>query len=38
VALAVLFGVQLGVAGIFRFVAALATDDETGAEHGWCSG
>jgi uncharacterized membrane protein HdeD (DUF308 family) len=31
VVLAVLFGVQLVVAGIFRFVAALATDDETGA-------
>jgi uncharacterized membrane protein HdeD (DUF308 family) len=31
VVLAVLFGIQLVVAGIFRFVAALATDDETGA-------
>jgi uncharacterized membrane protein HdeD (DUF308 family) len=31
VVLAVLFGVQQVVAGIFRFVAALATDDETGA-------
>jgi uncharacterized membrane protein HdeD (DUF308 family) len=31
VVLALLFGVQLVVAGIFRFVAALATDDETGA-------
>jgi uncharacterized membrane protein HdeD (DUF308 family) len=31
VVLAVLFGVQLVVAGIFRFVAALASDDETGA-------
>ena len=31
VVLAVLFGVQLVVAGIFRFVAALASDDESGA-------
>lgn len=31
VAIAVLFGVQLVVAGIFRFVAALASDDESGA-------
>jgi uncharacterized membrane protein HdeD (DUF308 family) len=31
VVLAVLFGAQLVVAGIFRFVAALASDDETGA-------
>jgi uncharacterized membrane protein HdeD (DUF308 family) len=30
VVLAVLFGVQLVVAGIFRFVAALASDDESG--------
>ena len=30
VVLAVLFGIQLVVAGIFRFVAALAADDETG--------
>jgi uncharacterized membrane protein HdeD (DUF308 family) len=29
-ALAVLFGVQLIVSGIFRFVAAFATDDQTG--------
>lgn len=28
--IAVLFGLQLVVAGIFRFVAALATDDESG--------
>jgi uncharacterized membrane protein HdeD (DUF308 family) len=31
VVVAVLFGAQLVVAGIFRFVAALASDDETGA-------
>jgi uncharacterized membrane protein HdeD (DUF308 family) len=31
VAIAVLFGIQLVVAGIFRFVAALASDDESGA-------
>ena len=31
VVLAVLFGVQLVVAGIFRFVAAFASDDESGA-------
>jgi hypothetical protein len=31
VVLAMLFGVQLVVAGIFRFVAGLATDDKTGA-------
>jgi hypothetical protein len=31
VVLAMLFGVQLVVAGILRFVAALATDDKTGA-------
>jgi uncharacterized membrane protein HdeD (DUF308 family) len=31
VVIAVLFGAQLVVAGIFRFVAALASDDETGA-------
>jgi uncharacterized membrane protein HdeD (DUF308 family) len=31
VVLAVLFGIQLMVAGIFRFVAAFATDDATGA-------
>jgi uncharacterized membrane protein HdeD (DUF308 family) len=31
VVVAVLFGVQLVVAGIFRFVAALASDDESGA-------
>jgi uncharacterized membrane protein HdeD (DUF308 family) len=30
VVIAVLFGAQLVVAGIFRFVAALASDDETG--------
>jgi uncharacterized membrane protein HdeD (DUF308 family) len=30
VVLAVLFGVQLVVAGIFRFLAALASDDESG--------
>ena len=30
VAIAVLFGIQLVVAGIFRFVAAFASDDETG--------
>src|SRR3712207_5721556 len=30
VVLAVLFGIQLVVAGIFRFVAALASDDESG--------
>ena len=30
VVIAVLFGIQLVVAGIFRFVAALATDDATG--------
>jgi uncharacterized membrane protein HdeD (DUF308 family) len=30
VAIAVLFGIQLVVAGIFRFVAAFAADDETG--------
>lgn len=30
VAIAVLFGIQLVVAGIFRFVAALASDDESG--------
>ena len=30
VAIAVLFGAQLVVAGIFRFVAALASDDERG--------
>jgi len=31
VVVAVLFGIQLVVAGIFRFVAALASDDESGA-------
>jgi uncharacterized membrane protein HdeD (DUF308 family) len=31
VVIAVLFGIQLVVAGIFRFVAALADDDESGA-------
>jgi uncharacterized membrane protein HdeD (DUF308 family) len=31
VVVAVLFGVQLVVAGIFRFVAALASDDESGS-------
>jgi len=31
VAVAVLFGIQLVVAGIFRFVAALASDDESGS-------
>jgi uncharacterized membrane protein HdeD (DUF308 family) len=31
VVVAVLFGAQLVVAGIFRFVAALASDDESGA-------
>jgi uncharacterized membrane protein HdeD (DUF308 family) len=31
VVVAVLFGVQLVVAGIFRFVAALGSDDESGA-------
>jgi uncharacterized membrane protein HdeD (DUF308 family) len=31
VVIAVLFGIQLVVAGIFRFVAALASDDESGA-------
>ena len=31
VVIAVLFGIQLIVAGIFRFVAAFATDDESGA-------
>jgi uncharacterized membrane protein HdeD (DUF308 family) len=31
VAVAVLFGIQLVVAGIFRFVAAFATEDESGA-------
>jgi uncharacterized membrane protein HdeD (DUF308 family) len=31
VVIAVLFGIQLLVAGIFRFVAALATDDDSGA-------
>jgi uncharacterized membrane protein HdeD (DUF308 family) len=31
VAIAVLFGIQLVVAGIFRFVAALASDDESGS-------
>jgi uncharacterized membrane protein HdeD (DUF308 family) len=31
VAVAVLFGIQLVVAGIFRFVAAFASDDESGA-------
>jgi uncharacterized membrane protein HdeD (DUF308 family) len=30
VVIAVLFGIQLIVAGIFRFVAAFATDDESG--------
>ena len=30
VVIAVLFGIQLVVAGIFRFVAAFASDDETG--------
>ncbi|HEV8164231.1 MAG TPA: HdeD family acid-resistance protein [Actinomycetota bacterium] len=30
VVIAVLFGIQLVVAGIFRFVAAFAADDETG--------
>ncbi len=30
VVLAVLFGIQLVVAGIFRFVAALASDDQSG--------
>jgi uncharacterized membrane protein HdeD (DUF308 family) len=30
VVIAVLFGIQLVVAGIFRFVAAFATDDATG--------
>jgi uncharacterized membrane protein HdeD (DUF308 family) len=30
VVVAVLFGIQLVVAGIFRFVAALASDDESG--------
>jgi uncharacterized membrane protein HdeD (DUF308 family) len=30
VALAVLFGIQLVLAGIFRFVMALAADDESG--------
>jgi uncharacterized membrane protein HdeD (DUF308 family) len=30
VVVAVLFGIQLVVAGIFRFVAAFASDDETG--------
>jgi uncharacterized membrane protein HdeD (DUF308 family) len=30
VVLAVLFGIQLVVAGIFRFLAALASDDESG--------
>jgi uncharacterized membrane protein HdeD (DUF308 family) len=30
VALAVLFGIELVVAGIFRFVAAFASDDESG--------
>jgi len=31
VVIAVLFGIELVVAGIFRFVAALAADDESGA-------
>jgi Short repeat of unknown function (DUF308) len=31
VVIAVLFGAQLVVAGIFRFLAALASDDESGA-------
>jgi uncharacterized membrane protein HdeD (DUF308 family) len=31
VVVAILFGAQLVVAGIFRFVAALASDDESGA-------
>jgi uncharacterized membrane protein HdeD (DUF308 family) len=31
VVIAVLFGIQLVVAGIFRFIAAFASDDETGA-------
>ena len=31
VVLAVLFGIQPVVAGLFRFVAAFAADDETGA-------
>jgi uncharacterized membrane protein HdeD (DUF308 family) len=31
VVVAVLFGIQLVVAGVFRFVAALASDDESGA-------
>jgi uncharacterized membrane protein HdeD (DUF308 family) len=31
VAVAVLFGIQLVVTGIFRFVAAFASDDESGA-------
>jgi uncharacterized membrane protein HdeD (DUF308 family) len=31
VVIAVLFGIQLVVAGIFRFVAAFASDDESGA-------
>jgi uncharacterized membrane protein HdeD (DUF308 family) len=30
VVIAVLFGIQLVVAGVFRFVAALASDDESG--------